>query len=491
MPWPTPQDYNEAIQHPRRAFADSVLAGGTPELTPLGLPRPVTGNFASVYRMHCGSTDWAVRCFFRPADDLATRYASIGAALDRAGLAYTVGFSYLERGIQVRGNWFPVLKMEWVEGELLSEWIAGRLADGRALRDLAKRWRAMMDALEAAGIAHGDLQHGNVLIVRGEIRLVDYDGMQVPGATYPNREIGHPNFQHPRRDATHTGPALDRFSSWLIYMSLLALADAPDLWDGDECLILKGGDLRNPAQSATLARLRRHPAGTCRALAVQIEHLLSLPPDRLPPLADLAIPPAPPPVPTWLNDYLPRPPTFSVRTPHRLAVAGLVLLTVILAALGPPAAALLAAVSTLLALLAFYTLDPAMLSRVRLLMRVYVRQRRHLQVTARLERLETVRHRLEAQQEGELVRAARRRSALHRSRFPARYRSWRVARVDRRINASLTRHRDATALLEAETASLSAREAACRQALARSRQALASYDQINVRAFLRALTGLD
>ena len=48
MGWPTPQEYNEAIQNPRSVFADAELQAGQPVLTPLGLPRPITGAFASV-----------------------------------------------------------------------------------------------------------------------------------------------------------------------------------------------------------------------------------------------------------------------------------------------------------------------------------------------------------------------------------------------------------------------------------------------------------
>ena len=59
-PWPTPQEYNEAIQNPHLNFADPELRGGQPELTPLGLPRAITGGFASVYRMRCGGREWAV-----------------------------------------------------------------------------------------------------------------------------------------------------------------------------------------------------------------------------------------------------------------------------------------------------------------------------------------------------------------------------------------------------------------------------------------------
>jgi hypothetical protein len=61
MSWPTPQDYNEALQNPRLNFEDRELQTGTPELTALGLPRPITGGFASVYSVRSGSRRWAVR----------------------------------------------------------------------------------------------------------------------------------------------------------------------------------------------------------------------------------------------------------------------------------------------------------------------------------------------------------------------------------------------------------------------------------------------
>jgi len=103
VPWPTPQDYNEAIQNPQQCFADSELRSGSPQLSPLGLPRPITRNFASVYRVHCAKRDWAVRCFWREFSDLQTRYSAISAHLAASRLPYTVGFEYLPRGISVKG----------------------------------------------------------------------------------------------------------------------------------------------------------------------------------------------------------------------------------------------------------------------------------------------------------------------------------------------------------------------------------------------------
>ncbi|MDQ2743027.1 MAG: hypothetical protein M3Z66_12130, partial [Chloroflexota bacterium] len=263
MPWPTPQDYNEAIQNPRSSFDDPDLRAGRPSLTPLGLPRPITGNFASVYRVHCAGKDWAVRCFWREFDDLQQRYAAISAHLQSAQLPYTVGFQYLPRGIKVRGQWYPILKMEWVEGQLLNEYVEQHLHDPAALRRLSGRWRDMVWALERASLAHGDLQHGNVLVKNGELKLVDYDGMYVPALTGKgSHELGHQHYQHPLRSGRDFGIEVDRFSAWTIYLSLVSLAAEPALWTtaqaGDECLLLRKSDYDHPAYSSTLALLERH-----------------------------------------------------------------------------------------------------------------------------------------------------------------------------------------------------------------------------------------
>src|SRR5438093_695743 len=78
--------------------------------------------------------------------------------------------------------------------------------------------------LREAGMAHADLQHGNVLLIPGSkdnalaLRLVDYDGMYVPAlADRPSGELGHPNYQHPLRvDQAGYNPGVDRFSHLVI-----------------------------------------------------------------------------------------------------------------------------------------------------------------------------------------------------------------------------------------------------------------------------------
>ena len=105
MAWPTPQEYNEAIQNPRTAFVDAELRAGQPVLTPLGLPRPITGNFASVYQMVCANQRvWAVRCFLRDFADHQDRSAAISGHLARTQLPYMVDFTFRADGIRIGGR---------------------------------------------------------------------------------------------------------------------------------------------------------------------------------------------------------------------------------------------------------------------------------------------------------------------------------------------------------------------------------------------------
>lgn len=381
MPWPTPQEYNEAIQHPALCFADADLRAGVPDVTSLGLPRPITGNFASVYRLR-GAHHWAVRCFFREYADSGERYAAISAHLAAARLPHTVGFQYLERGIRIGPNWFPVLKMQWVEGELLGDFVAANRHDPAVLRLLSDSWLDMLSQMEQRSIAHGDLQHGNVLVVGNALRLVDYDGMFVPALKGRiSHEVGHPNYQHPSRTGGHFSADLDRFSGWIVYLSLLALQRCPSLWDdlhaGDECLLFRRADFESPQQSPALGRLRAEPP--LRPIADQVERILDLPAHRIPAVATLeprrarpaGVRPAPrsSSLPEWLEGSVPSPPArrfvWPAYVPRLLALlTACITLTVSIASSLPLAGAGAVGVAMeSMALWLVYSSDPAVLGR--------------------------------------------------------------------------------------------------------------------------------
>lgn len=336
MAWPTPQEYNEAIQNPALNFADADLRAGQPELTALGLPRAITGGFASVYRVQAGGREWAVRCFLREFADQRQRYAAISRHLARARLPYTIGFDYLPQGIRVRGQWYPILKMEWVRGDPLNVYVAQHLNDGAALRDLAARWAAMMADLRRADIAHGDLQHGNVLVVGGEPRLIDYDGMYVPAlAGQASHEVGHRNYQHPARGEADFGPYLDHFAAWAIYLALLALGADPALGQhldaSAEHLLFRQDDFNDPAASGVFQALAGSADAALRALAATFATFPANSVAQVPPLDTALAPPAPVlrPAPVspgagggWLVDHLPRPAPAAPAAAVALAAPG-------------------------------------------------------------------------------------------------------------------------------------------------------------------------
>jgi len=258
-------EYRDALQAPDLAFFDRELRGGRPVLDRLGLPRASSGSFAAVFHVWCLVRQYAVRCFLRSTEGTHERYRLISEALGGAPAIagrWTVGFEYLSEGMRVGGAVHPIIKMEWVDGTQLHTYVGANLGRSDKIYELAGSFLTMMCDLRESELAHGDLQHGNVLVTRaGGLKLVDYDCMFTPsmaGQTAP--EVGHPNYQHPQRAAEHFDASLDDFSSWVIYVSLMALAYAPELWPrfdgGDECLFLRKNDFLYPESSEAIAAMR-------------------------------------------------------------------------------------------------------------------------------------------------------------------------------------------------------------------------------------------
>lgn len=314
MFWPTPQDYNEALQIPSQSFQDKDLLVGQPELNAIGLPRPITGMFASVYKLVCQNKNWAVRCFLKNFPDHEERYSRIETHLRASRLPYLVDFDFQKEGVRVHGRWYPILKMEWCAGEPLNQWIERHLNAPNDLSRLIVRWKQALEDLSHAGIAHGDLQHGNVLVLDGQIKLVDYDGIYIDSLSgFPGNEIGHRNYQHPGRTGKHFGKYLDNFSSWLIYLTLKCLIIDPGIWyrflGGDECLIFRESDLKNPLSSPVFHVLENHGEQEMRENARLLRYLLSLPIEQIPSLSeDVIVPEDLPPLerisalPEWVFD---------------------------------------------------------------------------------------------------------------------------------------------------------------------------------------------
>ncbi|MCY1016141.1 phosphotransferase [Pyxidicoccus sp. MSG2] len=309
MKLPSDSDYQAAIQNPRQAFSDPELQAAVPELVETGalagLPRPRAGNFATVYRLNHGERSFAVRCFTRPIQpDQSERYTEIIRHLSTNRMPCAVEVAFLSQGIQVHGEWFPVVKMEWVQGESLARHVEKHHASPKALFDLAAAWVELQADLRRARVAHGDLQHGNVVIAPEGLRLVDYDGMFVPAlAGRRSHERGHANYQHPDRAPDFFDERLDHFSAWGVWASLVALAHEPALWarfqGGDDCLLFRKKDFVERQRSPLFQALLSSPHERVRAVAsLLLDSLLTRLPHEVPPLdgaalADIQLPAAP------------------------------------------------------------------------------------------------------------------------------------------------------------------------------------------------------
>lgn len=253
--------YAGALQNTKLCFRDPDIKGGSLEQTPLGLPRAVAGNFATVFNvLGVNGKRYAVKCFTRDVEDQQARYGAVSAELFKLKKPWQVHFDYQASGILVEGDWLPILKMEWIEAKGLLRWLEANLGNPQAIAGVATKFAAMATDLQMAGLAHGDLQHGNLLIdSTGELRLIDYDGMFVPSlASRGAAENGLANYQSPARSMKNYDASLDRFAAWLIYSSLLLLIEDPGLWaqfhrDGEEMLLFGKDDFVNPQALTALA----------------------------------------------------------------------------------------------------------------------------------------------------------------------------------------------------------------------------------------------
>ena len=291
----------------------------------MGLPRMISGNFASVFPMTSASgRKYAVKCFTRPVSHQLDRYKLISAQLGTLRPWWATDFQFIPEGIQVDGARYPILRMNWVQGLTLTRWVSENVHKPGAVAHLSRRFDGLICDLTAAGMAHGDLQAGNLLVADdGRLHLVDYDGMYVPGLDQlPPDEVGHPDYQPPGRSQHDYGPAMDRFSAWLISLSLKILAAAPELWDQlnphhDEYLLLDRNDLRDLSSSPRFSALCSHHNAEVRRLARIMRQILLLPLGAIPTLAAPSTggsrtPTSPPNnvsrgIPGWMRSHIPEP----------------------------------------------------------------------------------------------------------------------------------------------------------------------------------------
>ena len=249
MPLPTIESIKTTIEnHHVTNIHDSKLNGYKPIPGLLG-PMFYPGGFGVVFPLvNSNGHKYAFRIWHKEIHGIKERTNKIALHLKSLALPYFVEFDYVQGGLSVEEEegvqTVDTVRMEWIEGDNLHDFITNSKENDsidefkRKMHELALNFRKMFKDLHQAGISHGDLQHGNVVIKSDlSIKLVDYDSVFVPDISGELQiTSGLTGYQHPCRRTTCVAASEhdDYFSELIIYSGLLALSLAPDLWPDDE-----------------------------------------------------------------------------------------------------------------------------------------------------------------------------------------------------------------------------------------------------------------
>lgn len=258
MQYPLISEYLAAI----RDAHDNLdkLSHLVPVLDNYGEPYRSSGAFAVVFKMKDEQTGkcYALKCFTEEQEGRAEAYRQIAEELEFVASPYITSVKYIEKELFVDSNCedneFPVLLMDWIEGETMETYIADHYMDNYAMSMLCYRFCKMAVWLRSQPFAHGDIKPDNIMVrPDGTLTLVDYDGMFVPamkGQKSPT--IGTKDFSHPLR-------TIDDFALASMALSLKAISLNPSLLDeygASDRLLFSAADYLDLSKSKTMTALQ-------------------------------------------------------------------------------------------------------------------------------------------------------------------------------------------------------------------------------------------
>ena len=265
MQYPLISEYVRAIQDASNNLDE--LAHLVPVLDDHGEPYRSSGAFAVVFKMKDEQTGkcYALKCFTEEQEGRAEAYRQIADELDMVDSPYITSVKYMEKELfvdsQCEEDEFPVLLMDWVDGETMEAYIAANYRNHSAMLMLSYRFGKMAAWLRTQSFSHGDIKPDNIIVrPDGSLTLVDYDGMFVPsmkGSQSPT--IGTRDFSHPLRTVDDFDETIDDFSLASIALSLKAIlmkSTLLDIYGASDRLLFSENDYRNPSNSKVISALQ-------------------------------------------------------------------------------------------------------------------------------------------------------------------------------------------------------------------------------------------
>lgn len=210
---------------------DEIIRNGNFEKSSRGVIY-YSGGFTVVFPVDANGQKLAFRCWHTEMGNVRERFKVISDYINQLNSSYFCNFYYCDSGLIVDGKIFPTTRMDWVNGMTINQYIIENASNKELMLSLADKFLVMTDSLHKHHIAHGDLQHGNIIVTdAGDIRLVDYDSLFVPGLDgMSDIIIGKAEYQHPKRKQIKiSSEKLDYFSELVIYLSILAIAHKPSI----------------------------------------------------------------------------------------------------------------------------------------------------------------------------------------------------------------------------------------------------------------------
>ena len=265
MQYPLISEYLAAI----RDAHDNLdkLSHLVPVLDKYGEPYRSSGAFAVVFKMKDEQTGkyYALKCFTEEQEGRAEAYHQIAEELEFVDSPYITSVKYLEKELFVDSNCedeeFPVLLMDWIEGETMETYVAANYTDTHAMSMLCYRFCKMAAWLRSQSFAHGDIKPDNIMVrPDGTLTLVDYDGMFVPamkGQKSPT--VGTKDFSHPLRTIDDFDETIDDFALASIALSLKAISLNPSLlqtYGASDRLLFSAADYLDLNKSKTMTALQ-------------------------------------------------------------------------------------------------------------------------------------------------------------------------------------------------------------------------------------------